>query len=335
MGEDLQRRAALFAASGSWRDLGTAFGADLAIRLRTSNVSPIATPTATLGPTATRSPTPSSTFSPTATRSLTPIHSPTATPSPTVSPTRVPFTPTAWLYLPVLFRRHESPSAPTATVARTPTPTGTPVLSGWVTILHEDFEGAFPGPWLLEDDVQGFGEYLWAKRGCRPYAGSYSGWAVGGGANGAFLACGAYYPNDVSSWMTYGPFSLADATAAELTFELWLNAEAGYDWFSVAVSTDGANWSGWSATSNTWGWMDVRIDLSSAPHLGPLLGRPKVWVALGFDSDESYRLPEGSYVDNIMLRKCVGADCTRVSHAQAVPETRQPVFVPVSAIRGR
>jgi len=322
-------------ASGSWRDLGTTFGADVAIRLRTSGVSPLATPTATLSPIATRSPTPTPTFSPTPTRSSTPIHSPTATRSPTVSPTRQPFTPTAWLYFPVIMKAYESPFAPTATVTRTPSPTATPGLSGWITIVSEDFEGPFPGPWMLRDEVQGFGEYLWAKRDCWPYAGSYSGWAVGGGADGAFLACGAYYPNDVSSWMTYGPFNLADATAAELTFALWLNAEAGYDWFSVAVSIDGANWSGWSATSSTWGWMNARIDLASAPHLGPLLGRPKVWIALGFDSDESYRLPEGAYVDDIILRKCLGSYCAPVSHAQATPDSRQPVFVPMAATRAR
>jgi C1A family cysteine protease len=316
-------------ASGSWRDLGTTLGADIAIRLRTSNVSPITTSTATLSPTATRSPTPSAVFSPTTTRSPTPVFSPPAPLSPTPSPTWTPPTPTAGLYFPVLLKRYESPFAPAAT----PTPTATPVPLGWITIVSEDFEGAFPGPWLLEDDVMGSGEYVWAKRGCRPYAGFYSGWAVGGGADGALLACGSYYPNDVSSWMTYGPFSLADATAAELTFELWLNAEGGYDWFSVAVSTDGDNWSGWSATNSTWGWMDVRIDLQSAPRLGTLLGRPMVWVALGLDSDESYRLPEGAYVDNVVVRKCTASSCTSVSHAQAAPDSRQPEFGPVIALR--
>jgi C1A family cysteine protease len=315
-------------ASGSWRDLGTAFGADIAIRLRTSTVSTVATPTATLNPTATRS--------------STPICSPTATASPTISPTRQPFTPTAWFYFPMVLKRHESPFAPSPRVTRTPTPplktptpTATPLLSGWVTVVSEDFEGAFPGPWLLADDVQGSGEYLWAKRGCRPYAGSYSGWAVGGGADGALLTCGAYYPNDVSSWMTYGPFSLADATAAELTFELWLDTEAGFDWFSVAVSADGANWSGWSATDSTWGWAHARVDLSSAPLLGSLLGRSKVWVALGFDSDESCRLPEGAYVDNVLVSKCTAPSCAAVGHTLVAPTGGQPVFMPVTAIRVR
>lgn len=149
------------------------------------------------------------------------------------------------------------------------------------------------------------------------------------------MPCGAYYPNDVSSWMTYGPFSLADATAAELSFELWLNAEAEFDWFSVAVSTDGANWSGWSATNSTWGWVDAWLDLSSAPHLGPLLGRPRLWLALGFDSDGSYSMPEGAYVDNIVLRKCTAPGCAGSSQAQAVPGGGPPALVPVTAVRVR
>ena len=33
----------------------------------------------------------------------------------------------------------------------------------------------------------------------------------------------------MSAWMIYGPFSLADASSAELTFKLRLNSENDYD----------------------------------------------------------------------------------------------------------
>ena len=64
---------------------------------------------------------------------------------------------------------------------------------GWTTIVDTSFEGGFPGSWSVFDGLSGYGEYYWAKRGCRAYAGSYSGWAIGGGANGAALSCGSYY----------------------------------------------------------------------------------------------------------------------------------------------
>ena len=40
-------------------------------------------------------------------------------------------------------------------------------LDGWTTIVSEDFEGAFPGPWVVDDAVPGYGEYYWAERDCR------------------------------------------------------------------------------------------------------------------------------------------------------------------------
>ena len=91
-------------------------------------------------------------------------------------------------------------------------------LNGWTTIVSEDFEGAFPGEWTVFDNEPGSGEYHWAKRDCKAYSGVYAGWAVGGGGDGAGLSCGADYPDDADAVMIYGPFSLADATAADLTF---------------------------------------------------------------------------------------------------------------------
>ncbi|MGC8826954.1 MAG: hypothetical protein ACP5TV_08125 [Anaerolineae bacterium] len=108
--------------------------------------------------------------------------------------------------------------------------TYTTAIGSWQTITTQNFEGAFPGGWTVSDysDTDG-GEYYWAKRTCRLFAGSYSGWSIGGGANGSALACGSQYPNNIYSWLIFGPVSLADATAADLQFKLWLNSEAGYD----------------------------------------------------------------------------------------------------------
>ena len=66
----------------------------------------------------------------------------------------------------------------------------TPIsLPEWTNIATEDFEGSFPqAGWHVEDNEPGYGKYYWAKRTCRPKSGSYSGWAVGGGADGSGLA---------------------------------------------------------------------------------------------------------------------------------------------------
>ena len=118
--------------------------------------------------------------------------------------------------------------------------------------------------------------------------------------------------------MDYGPFSLEDATAAELKFKLWLYTELNYDFFGVYTSTNGYSWSfvtGW--TGNSAGWIDRVVNLSSA------LGQPNIWVSLYFYSDSSINYAEGAYVDNIVLRKCpVGATCP-AGGALSLPEGGQ------------
>ena len=76
----------------------------------------------------------------------------------------------------------------------------------WVMLQSEDFEGAFPSGWTVFDNSGSQNsQYLWGKRACRPFAGGFSGWAVGGGASGSSLPCGSNYPNNADAWMVGGP----------------------------------------------------------------------------------------------------------------------------------
>jgi C1A family cysteine protease len=177
---------------------------------------------------------------------------------------------------------------------------------GWTTIKSENFEGAFPNQWEVKDNAATNGRYYWGKRNCRPYAGSYSGWAVGGG-DGAGRACGTNYPTYVFGWMIYGPFSLADASDAELNFQLWLNSDKDIDGVFWGASIDGDNFYGTVMRGNSSGWMARSLDLTTVPTLGDLTGESNVWIAFVFISNESITRSEGGYVDNIVLRKYVGA----------------------------
>ena len=179
-----------------------------------------------------------------------------------------------------------------------------PPVTTWTVLVNETFEGSFPGVWDVSDsDGTVNGEYFWAKRSCRANGGTYSGWGVGGGANGAALGCSSNYPNNADSWMVFGPFSLADATAAELNFDLWLNTEFDIDEVCRLASTNGASFSGACTTGDSAGWITRTLNLSS------YLGQSNVWIALNFYSDASDVLAEGGYVDNIVLRKCTGTGC--------------------------
>ena len=199
---------------------------------------------------------------------------------------------------------------------------GQGAVDGWVTILEDGFEGAFPGPWEAVDaDGPAGGEYFWGKRGCRPFGGSYSAWAPGGGEDGEMLPCGASYPNDLEAWMVYGPFSLADATAAEMRFRLWVSSEWGYDLLFWGASVDGSEFYGEAFSGESFGWQEVSFDLADVYTLGSLLGEPQVWVAFVWVSDGDTTYPEGAYVDDVLLRKAVGQAPTVTPTPTATPGT--------------
>jgi len=176
--------------------------------------------------------------------------------------------------------------------------------AGLVTIMSENFEGNFPsGSWLVNT-----GDYTWAKRNCAAHDGSFSAWAVGGGASGSALTCGANYPNSVSTVMIYGPFDLSDANYAAFSFWVLLNSETNYDFFSFLTSEDGTNFSGIRLSGTTDGaWIPFTQALTAAPAgsgtFKNLTGKSTVWIAFAFSSDGSSNRPTGALVDDVVLQK--------------------------------
>jgi hypothetical protein len=188
----------------------------------------------------------------------------------------------------------------------------------WVTFLYEDFEGDFPGKeWIVEDRNEGYGEYYWAKRHCPQASAGHIGWPVGGGADGGELECGDNYPDHVYSWMKYGPFSLADATSAELRFRRWLNTPGEEDSLQYMVSIDGSSYNGLKIWGRSEEWKETVFDLTKVPvfddvtgelKFEDVTGEPRVWILLVFESDGADNLPEGAYLDDIVLRKWIPAE---------------------------
>ena len=174
--------------------------------------------------------------------------------------------------------------------------------TGWTTIMTEDFEGDFPGSWDVFDNADGYGEYYWAKRNCRRHSGSYSGWGVGGGANGGTLSCGANYPDNAYACMIHGPFDLSNATDAELLFWYWNLSESDNDYVRWGASIDGSYFYGDGDDGDSGGWAYVNFDLTSVYVLGNLTGEPEVWIAFIFMGEGSITYPEGAYVDDVTLR---------------------------------
>jgi subtilisin family serine protease/Zn-dependent metalloprotease len=166
--------------------------------------------------------------------------------------------------------------------------------NAWQTIAYQGFEGVFPDTgWSLFDNSLDGLEHLWNKDNFRSYVGGWAAWPAKGGANGLDPAANAY-PNNVNSWMVYGPFSLTNATSAATSFALWRETEPFFDTLFFGVSTNGVNFNGlfWDGSAD-WELKTVAFN--------DYVGNPEVWVAFVFQSDSSITR-QGVWVDEILIQ---------------------------------
>ena len=130
-------------------------------------------------------------------------------------------------------------------------------------------------------------------------------WCAAGGCYGVDPCWSYSYPQNVNSWAVYGPFSLADATDAELLFKTYCVTASG-DYFAWLASTNGSQFYGYQTSGSSGGWVDMNFDLTSVPTLGNLCGKPQLWIAFLFRSDQYFEYLDGVYVDDVVLQKYVG-----------------------------
>jgi serine protease len=188
---------------------------------------------------------------------------------------------------------------------------------GWQTVFADGFESGLSASWMVTDTTKS--GYAWGQSACKALQGSASAWVLAGGSKGP-AACGAEYLNSMRSWMIYGGengFSLEKALAADVKMDLWINTETHFDTVCLYASTNGSQFFGNCYYGGVSAWSDQTLDLANVPTLGSLLGQPQVWVAVLFKSDTSTVRAEGAFVDNFIVRKCLGGNCT----PPAPPET--------------
>lgn len=104
-------------------------------------------------------------------------------------------------------------------------------------------------------------------------------------------------PNNVQSWLVYGPFSLEGATDAEMVFRLWLNSEQEFDSLMSLASTNGIDFDG-LINDGVFNW-------TKQEKINPinLLGRPNAWIAFVFASDPEVAMEGGAFIDDVVIRK--------------------------------
>ena len=206
------------------------------------------------------------------------------------------------------------------------------VLKPEAVIMSQNFEGAWPAAgWALSDQSsQDGGEFLWGKRTCWRRAGTYGGWAVGGGTHGSALPCSGQYPNYSNTWAIYGPFNLSQASAASLTFYFRGRTEYGnnqcpYDKFFAGSSINNINFTGpmwcgdWTAGTAGNGFYSYTLNLASR------LGQSQVWIAFAFQSNGSIG-DIGMTIDDITLDVTQTATATPTpTPTSACPSTPTPL----------
>jgi len=193
------------------------------------------------------------------------------------------------------------------------------LLTEWQTVMSEGFEFNFPGSgWALS------GETTWGRDTLRHNQGSASGWCAG-----SRLAAPGPYPNNMNARMVYGPFSLEDADSANFAFDRYLRSEQSHDYFTWEVSVDSLNFYGKAVSGDSASWLRESIDLGNVSGLGNVCGKPKVWIAFGFSSDDSVA-DEGAYVDNILVRRHGATGALRNTASGGTGSRSEPLAGPAS-----
>lgn len=171
-----------------------------------------------------------------------------------------------------------------------------------VTLLNEDFEGAFPGTtWSL------YNSPTWGLTTYRSQSATHSAYCCG-----STIAAPGPYPANMQGWMIHGPFDLSDTAYGKLTFDAWVKSESSWDILFFGFSTNGINFNGYaySGDLSSYGWIPTEVPLTNSPV--NICGEPQVWFACMFQSDSTIQ-DEGGYVDNIVIQKDVPGGITALA----------------------
>ena len=170
--------------------------------------------------------------------------------------------------------------------------------------FSDGFEGSFPGGAWTPYHGSSNANVDWGRVTNRRSAGSASIWCAASGPDSPGV--GNDVPNNMYTWAIAGPFDLSGASSGSFSFDLWMETESGYDFFKVAASLDGQNFTSFSTSDSTGGnWARIAQDITDWGGHGNLAGQPEVWFALIYETDGSITY-EGAYVDQVVLETDAG-----------------------------
>ncbi|MFQ6096611.1 MAG: clostripain-related cysteine peptidase, partial [Armatimonadota bacterium] len=177
----------------------------------------------------------------------------------------------------------------------------------WVPVLSvESFEasGFPPTSWSTWDSVTDNGEHHWGRTDYTAQDGTHSAWCAGGGAD-ALDPATDNYPDQATSWLQYGPFSLPAGQRAVAQFAYWNETEAEFDYFYWLIKAPdidlwGGYW-GYGVSGATGGWHVVDFDLNNVIGLGDLAGQTELYLAFYFHTDDGVTF-KGTFLDYVSIQ---------------------------------
>lgn len=191
-------------------------------------------------------------------------------------------------------------------------------VDNWAYAIRDNFEDAFYWRrWSVQHGIPGEPfppTRFWQASTCRAYSGQKSAWVLGGSFDTP-AQCGEEYNNGYETTMFWGPtITLKYVGQAELRAKVWMNMAPGDEICALATTEaeppgDFPQWSAWNfygtcISGNSQTWQDLALDLANVPVLGNILGNENVHVAFRFRTNDSGRLPEGAFIDDVELRVC-------------------------------
>jgi len=182
----------------------------------------------------------------------------------------------------------------------------------WTPLLYENFVGFSPpalgvgfppaygtSVWTVYDDNSDGYERSWGSNDFTYYyheddpSDTWSAWPAAAGADGLDPNV-YYYPNNLNSWMIYGPIDLSEMADVFVSFGMWYETEPVFDQVFFGASINGTQFYGYGWSGDSGGWTDHAYWLTS------YAGYSEVWLAWVFQSDSSI-VDDGPFVDEVWV----------------------------------
>lgn len=175
-----------------------------------------------------------------------------------------------------------------------------PVIDALTQIFIDGFapgwDANWAGPYGGGYDGSGvFHNWRWAERTERSSVGSYAAYCAGYAAEIPNPSVDTY-PDDMTTWMYYGPVDMSAYDGAMVRFDIFVDCEARYDNAFVGISTDGSNFEGRFYSGYDAAWHTDEEYMIEFPG-----GATQVYFLFKFHSDYTVSSHEGNWVDQVRI----------------------------------